>query len=440
MDSKVTAYNVDWIYLKLSNAHIAIDRSWFKTYHPFHSHIDCRVSGGSDEGEVHGFGDVELEVRQTASHGRGHRPSKKLVLRDVLHVPGGICNIVAGERLESIGVDVSPHDELIERKTGITVALLDRVNLPKIWLRGQRKGMTSLNPDRHYQINVHWNDTEIARLEGYKTGRVYGYEAGRASIQSLSQEPMPTMKRRRSSSTDEISHALHLPPSRMFWSLPDSEDQKKPPSTLPLSTALTVAERAWMKENYGGEWKFLRIHGLDINDPEERDEGRSIMKALMSEDRPKQPAAKRTNAEAQNEDKRDDKARNQAKVQQEDTWRNVDASAMYHVADPVFTPAQLAWINVNFSNSGIFLLTHGLRPYDGENREEGCRLVRQLMAEDTGDQDQKDKYAAFRAGVTYSGIRLGDLSSSLDVVRHSWLLNTVHRGLSGSRLILYQRW
>ena len=46
----------------------------------------------------------------------------------------------------------------------------------------------------------------------------------------------------------------------------------------------TVAEQQWMKQHYGGEFKFLRAYGLKICDEEDREEGRQILRSMMAED------------------------------------------------------------------------------------------------------------------------------------------------------------
>ncbi len=44
---------------------------------------------------------------------------------------------------------------------------------------------------------------------------------------------------------------------------------------------LTQEEKAWIKEQWGNEFKFLRGHGLRIYKRDEREEGREILKILL---------------------------------------------------------------------------------------------------------------------------------------------------------------
>ncbi|KAI9658646.1 MAG: hypothetical protein M1821_002206 [Bathelium mastoideum] len=43
-------------------------------------------------------------------------------------------------------------------------------------------------------------------------------------------------------------------------------------------------EKAWMKENYGGEYHFLASQGLNIHKDDHREEGRAIAQGYMKQD------------------------------------------------------------------------------------------------------------------------------------------------------------
>jgi hypothetical protein len=46
----------------------------------------------------------------------------------------------------------------------------------------------------------------------------------------------------------------------------------------------TDEEKEWLKENWGGEFRFLRAHLLKIHDKEDRAEGRRLVRAMMRDD------------------------------------------------------------------------------------------------------------------------------------------------------------
>lgn len=45
----------------------------------------------------------------------------------------------------------------------------------------------------------------------------------------------------------------------------------------------TPEEKAWMKTHFGSEFKFLLLYNLKIYNEEDRQEGRAILRALMSD-------------------------------------------------------------------------------------------------------------------------------------------------------------
>lgn len=48
-------------------------------------------------------------------------------------------------------------------------------------------------------------------------------------------------------------------------------------------TGLTEVEREWLRKNYGGVFNFLRSYGLSIHEDEDREEGRAILRSMMSD-------------------------------------------------------------------------------------------------------------------------------------------------------------
>ena len=82
---------------------------------------------------------------------------------------------------------------------------------------------------------------------------------------------------------------------RVFW--PDSERERVAslvaarPVRGAAAGSLTSAERAWLKKHYGNEFKLLRDYGLSIYKEQDREEGRAIVRAMMSNDSDKTPVA-----------------------------------------------------------------------------------------------------------------------------------------------------
>ena len=79
----------DWIFSSASDVHVAIDRSAFKEYVSFKSYV--LAVADQRQIPVKGIGSVELKIRRQP----GSKESHKVVLENVLHVPGWLCNILS---------------------------------------------------------------------------------------------------------------------------------------------------------------------------------------------------------------------------------------------------------------------------------------------------------------------------------------------------------
>ncbi|KZF22857.1 hypothetical protein L228DRAFT_247259 [Xylona heveae TC161] len=223
------AYDVDWVWSNNSNVHVANHRDWFTTFTEFKTQTHSLMGPGM---EVQGIGDVELEVKtQDSPRGGSESSHRKLVLHDVLFAPKFICNILGGPIVHDYDVDMghgSRSGGLKDRRTGASAGLFDHNKLLKLWLVGQPKGQSSLDPDELYWINVRWPDNERSRWLTHK--------------KSLGEQP-----------------GVDAPPC-------------------------TAAEKEWLKREFGGEFTFLHMYGLSISKEEDREEGRRIARAFMWSD------------------------------------------------------------------------------------------------------------------------------------------------------------
>ncbi|KAK3643038.1 hypothetical protein LTR56_010412 [Elasticomyces elasticus] len=315
------AYNVDWIFSNNSNVHVATDLAWFTTYATFPSRMGHLMSATAGT-EVLGVGTVELEVRRSSTQGRSRKPCNKLVLEDVLYAPSYTCNILGGPIYDIHNVLTSDGGEdrkLTDRKTGATTGLLDLVKLWKLWLKGQPRGMSSLDPNGLYYINARWSESEMKRWQMHKASLAPGVTSN------------VTAKAAAGSKLSQLSET----------------------------------EKKWLKEHYGGEFKFLQVHGLKMHNDEDREEGRSIMRAFMSNDGS------------------DDDDKDSEEEDEEDSFlRELEEDPMSHVGDYHFTSVQLDWIEKHYRHSGEFLISYGLKPYKDEDCEDGAAIVQSFMEED----------------------------------------------------------
>ncbi|KAF2767443.1 hypothetical protein EJ03DRAFT_353065 [Teratosphaeria nubilosa] len=116
-----------------------------------------------------------------------------------------------------------PRD--IEKETGRLVGPLDNPRLTKLLLKGQSKGLSSLDRETGYMIHIFWPEPELQR----------GQEL-------------------------EESRGGTLPERSTL----DSKTEVAPH---------TAEEKKWLEDHYRGEFHFLRTFGLSIYKEEEREEG-----------------------------------------------------------------------------------------------------------------------------------------------------------------------
>lgn len=230
------AYNVDWVFSNTSDVHVATHRDWFVRYTPFRTRFGNIAGAGGTE--VQGVGDVELEIRRSAVQGAGRKGSRKIILQDVLYAPGYTCNVFSNDGYGEYDYSLkSDESALLEKNTGVTVGLLDKIQLWKLWLKGQPKGQSSLDPNGIYWINARWPESEKQRWMAHK--------------RSSSAEAGPSTQR---------------------------------PSSTADNDQLTPAEQRFLKQHYGNEYNFLMQHGLKMFKDEDRKEGRRILRALMTDE------------------------------------------------------------------------------------------------------------------------------------------------------------
>ena len=219
-----SAYRTDWVWSKLSNVHTANHRDWFTTFTELKSHICDFYSGGEPVAEVHGIGDVQLNVK--VREGRtGSKSRRTIVLEDVLYTPSLPCNILGSPILRQYRVETTNPDsqrhELFDKTTGEPAGILDDVKLLRLRLIGLNATESSLQPSQFYRLNAIWSNLE-----------------------------------------------------RTKWLLQPNDDSQGLHS-------LSKLEKTWLKEHYGSEWKFLTAFGLNLTKDEDRITGRHLLKQFI---------------------------------------------------------------------------------------------------------------------------------------------------------------
>ncbi|KAF1836335.1 hypothetical protein BDW02DRAFT_521172 [Decorospora gaudefroyi] len=298
----------DWVFLNNANVHVAKDRGWFKTYTPFTSTVDLSpFVGPSTYIPVLGIGTVEIPTKRSPNNS-GASSHGSLLLHEVLHVPDSLCNIIGQPLMFTDGYDVTTRfstksNGSIKDSQGKNVAYFDpkrplftiKVRCPP---NGPTLGPPALKKDGTYMLGCRWDAASESKWKEFK------------SKNGLS-----------------------------------TSGQKAAP--------YTADENAFLKKNYGSEYRFLMQHGLKIHDEEDREEGRAILRAVMRED------------EMSEDEESDD-------VDEFDEFEG-------HQADYNFTERQLDWIEKNYRNSEQFMISYGLKFYSDEDLEEAKVIVEAMM-------------------------------------------------------------
>lgn len=136
----------------------------------------------------------------------------------------------------------------IRSKDGKVVALLEHKRLFTVKLSGPpvgpKVGPSVFKENMLYSVSVTWPESERQRWNDFKAQR------------------------------DRLTKRMRI----------DSDLILDPPKEK-SEMALDDNEKKWLKENFGGEYRFMQMHGLKIYDEEDRREGRAILRGFMAVDK-----------------------------------------------------------------------------------------------------------------------------------------------------------
>lgn len=314
MPPQGAAYNVDWVLSNTSNVHVADDRAWFTSYTPFRSKFS-RMPGAEPSVEVHGVGTVAIPTR-IHHQGKSHKPSREVILHNVLHAPGHFVNIFAMSMEPDLDVslscDVKP---ILESGTNKVLGLVVFNKLWRLWLKGQTQNQSSLDlKNGMYYIHATWPEEEIKKYNTFLA----------------------------ESKTEHASKSDHEPP-------------------------LTAIEKKFLNKHFGSQFGFLLSYGLSPHRKGDPEEGRRILRALMSD-----PGAS----------KRPDCHRF---VKNSFFPFQVKRKPLSRVVDYKFSVDQLDFIASHYGNSLHFMQSCGLNPYDDDDCDEAVTIVQAFM------RDPKDE-------------------------------------------------
>lgn len=280
---------------------------------------------------VLGVGTVEIPTERSpnrsgvSSHGSLH-------LKQVLHVPDFICNVIGGIVEGSDGYNVETCNGpkttgTIKDDRGKNVAYFDP-SRPLFSIRvrdqpdGPRLGPHVLEKGGMYMLSCQWDAIQQQRWLEYQA---------QGGLNNLGSEP--------ARATD---------------------------TNLPY----TDAEKMFLKEHWQDEYHFLLQLGLKIYQDEDRAVGRSILRTLMREDDTGKDSPNREIVDRENSD---------------EEFKDYGFDFERHRADYNFSLKQLDWIEEYYGNSENFMVLHGLESNNFDDVEEAKAIVDAMMSQD--DQD-----------------------------------------------------
>lgn len=159
----------DWIFSSASNIHVAVDRSAFKDYVSFKSYV--LTVADQRQIPVKGIGTVEIKVRREP----GSKESHRIILENVLHVPGWLCNILSDihfvpakeyeHNWTDFGVKFQKLDDGKWKAWGYTENFC---GLDKLVLSRKSEGRSPMLEDKDreiFSVNITWPQSQKDKWE-----------------------------------------------------------------------------------------------------------------------------------------------------------------------------------------------------------------------------------------------------------------------------------
>lgn len=252
--------------------------------------------------EVHGIGDVELEVRADAGQRSGEY--NRFRLFNVLYAPGSIANIVSKSSISGVvkGYNIEHQSPALFDDEGGRVFMLDRLRLHKLWLVGQPRGHTSLKVQDEDTVGADWSQTERSRWESFQFSQPSALPAEPSFVRGpvLASPPDSTQSTKPSPAAAEQQSKSRKKRRRPMRREKRIMKAKKKRAVLKEAGGITKsvqngvsrpswigysdAGKFWLKRHYGNEFKFLRQYGLKIYDRDDREEGQRMVRSFMEDD------------------------------------------------------------------------------------------------------------------------------------------------------------
>ncbi|KAM0670451.1 hypothetical protein ACQRIU_000846 [Beauveria bassiana] len=262
-----------WVFSPESNAHRAKDRSWFgDDYQTISSALSLqRRSSDSLQLEVIGIGTVELPVKRRPD-ARGAQSHGVLRLRNVLHVPSGLCNVVGGKALLAADYLVRRGPggggiREISDKNGGAVAYLHQ---PNARLGGRHLQVRLSGPP----IGPRLGPSPFVKGESYSFSARWHDDAREQVMRTLAKSK-PVVASSKPAMVKSKPGAVAKTPAQSPAATGAAVAANSP-------LAFTEEEREWMRRHHGSVYLFLRVCGLKGSSAEDAQAARRVIQMRMA--------------------------------------------------------------------------------------------------------------------------------------------------------------
>ncbi|KAM3443463.1 hypothetical protein NHJ13734_001873 [Beauveria thailandica] len=279
-----------WV-LTSSNAHVARDRAWFcDDYRPISSFLTHPLGAkdGAVDGAVIGIGTVRLPVK--ISPDPGNREHGVVTLRNVLHAPKSLCNMIGLPFHRDYHSIIAPRLPVNEfhLPDGTPAGFFKNERFTQLRLSGPpigpHVGPSPFKPQCKYWLRADWPDAERDKWLLPKKQQI---------LDRPSAEERKWLKKHYGNEYKFLAaHCLRIRDERdRHTGLELMRSMMRRVAVDSLGgmgysrESVTPEERKWLKKHYGNEFKFLAMHGLMIHDEADRQKGLEIVRAIMEKDR-----------------------------------------------------------------------------------------------------------------------------------------------------------
>ncbi|KAL6404993.1 hypothetical protein AUP68_11833 [Ilyonectria robusta] len=357
--------------------------------------------------KVVGVGSVTLPVK-TSPDKIGEKSHGKLVLKNVLHIPSSVCNIIGSPILDDYNLDTKTSEAsmgTIMDLDGKAMAYFKparqsqrfevRLSGPPI---GPRLGPSPFDPSGHYFIHARWPESEKARFDAFQRAppsvRSNDVEMkdnpGDHLAASLFDEKELTWIESnwgdphnfmmsyglRFYKDEDCLEAKRLVQALMHADDDDEDDDESDPEAGFADHLFDETELDWIRSNYGTSTKFMTSHGLKLHRERDCEEAISLVRVSMHGD---------------------------------------ESEEELDFADHIFVGKELDWVRSNWRTSTNFMFSHGLKFHKSDDCEEARAIVRTSMRED--DDIYEAAMTVLRSRMANKTVPRRDLAEAQDIIR-----------------------